>query len=271
VRYQTFKKGILSAFNNMRHSSILRLLTVVVFQSTVLAQNPSGTNAPDGKGLPDLSALASMFPKGKDWDSPILNITIPPGPYKVSINASSAFPDRTIYYPLNTGGQKIPVLAWENGMCYRYGLMYYDFLNELASHGYFIIVPGEPTKVAFPQTKKAWQTASIEMAKKWKDSAPFIIDTSKIAVGGHSCGGIESIANLAADTNNQITTAILLNTGGRAEPDELNFRVPTLWIGGGPLDIAYKATQASFAWLKKNKPELSTWKVLLIAKFHSSG
>jgi hypothetical protein len=86
----------------------------------------------------------------------------------------------------------------------------------------------------------------------------------KIAVGGTSCGGLESIANLAADADRQLTTALLFNTGGLAEPATLNFRVPTLWIGGGPMDVAYKATQASFAWLKKNKPELPTWKVVIM-------
>jgi hypothetical protein len=244
----------------MRDLFVLRLLAVTVLQCNALPQS-TGT-AKDGKAsnLPDLSAIASIFPKGKYWNSPVLNITIPPGPYKVSINDSAAFPDRTIYYPLNPGSQKIPILAWSNGMCYRYGLMYYDFLNELASHGYFIIAPGEMTKVAFPATKSTYQAASIDMAKKWKGSAPFNIDTSKIAVGGTSCGGLESIANLASDTNKQLSTGILFNTGGLAEPAALNFRVPTLWIGGGPMDIAFKSTQSNFAWLKKNKPELPTWK-----------
>ena len=241
----------------------LRLLAVTAIQHYAVAQDPTVANGKEAKALnlPDLSAVAAIFPKGKDWNSPILNIPVPPGPYKVAVTESPAFPDRTIYYPLNTGEKTIPILAWSNGMCYRYGLMYYEFLNELASHGYFIVAPGEPTKVAFPATNKTYQVTSIEMAKKWKTSAPFNMDTSRIAVGGTSCGGLESIANLAADKKKELTTGILFNTGGLAEPAALDFKVPTMWIGGGPMDVAFKATQSNYAWLKKNKPELPTWKV----------
>jgi hypothetical protein len=257
----------------MRDYFVFRLLAVTALQCNVLAQEPTAKNAKEGKtlDLPDLSAIAAIFPKGKDSNSPILNITIPPGPYKVSINDSAAFPDRTIYYPLNTGSDKIPILAWSNGMCYRYGLMYYEFLNELASHGYFIIAPGETRKVTFPATNKTYQATSIEMAKKWKASAPFNMDSSKISVGGTSCGGLESIANLAGDSKKQLTTGILFNTGGLAEPAALDFKVPSLWIGGGPMDIAFKSTQSNFAWLKKNKPELPTWKVRSPVNLHSCG
>jgi hypothetical protein len=247
----------------MKDFLVMRLLAVTALQCNVLAQDPTAKNAKDGQalGLPDLSAIASIFPKGKDWNSPVLNTRIPPGPYKVSINDSEHFPDRTIYYPLKTGSDKIPILAWSNGMCYRYGLMYYEFLNELASHGYFIIAPGETAKVTFPVTNKTYQATSIEMAKKWQPSAPFNMDTSKIAVGGTSCGGLESIANLAGDKKKELTTGILFNTGGLAEPAALDFRVPSMWIGGGAMDIAFKSTQSNFAWLKKNKPELPLWKV----------
>jgi hypothetical protein len=34
-----------------------------------------------------------------------------------------------------------------------------------------------------------------------------------------------------------------------------------LWVHGGPVDVAYGPTQASYKFLKENKPELATFKV----------
>jgi hypothetical protein len=141
-------------------------------------------------------------------------------------------------------------------MCFRYGLMYYDYLNELASHGYFVIAPGKTFNLAmiFPTTYY-WQVKTVEWAKAWKD-APFKIDSKNIAVAGHSCRGVESITNMAGVEKKVIKTGELHNTGGAATVTGLNFKVPTLWVNGGPVDVAYWPSEAAFKYFAANKPEL---------------
>jgi dienelactone hydrolase len=97
------------------------------------------------------------------------------------------------------------------------------------------------------------------MAKAWKD-APFKIDTENIAVAGHSCGGIESITNLAGDKKT-VKAGVLIDTGGAVTAQGLNFKAPTLWVNGGPIDVVYRPSEAAFKYFAENKPGLPTLKV----------
>lgn len=90
------------------------------------------------------------------------------------------------------------------------------------------------------------------------------IDTTKIAVAGHSCGGLQAIA-LADDK--RITTVVVLNSGtipragiptpgGGTRPpagylpsneDDLKeFHTPVIYLIGGPTDQAYQGSEADF-------------------------
>lgn len=91
------------------------------------------------------------------------------------------------------------------------------------------------------------------------------IDTTKIALAGHSCGGLQAIA-LADDT--RVTTVMILNSGTiprsgiptpgggtRApsgylpsnEADLQEFHTPVLYLIGGPTDQAYQGSEADFS------------------------
>jgi hypothetical protein len=170
---------------------------------------------PPREQLPDLSKTAKFFPKGPDANSPKILNRGPPGPYQAIVTTNAAFPNRTVYLPLNVpAGVKVPIFAWENGICYRYGRMYQAFLQEIASHGYFVIARGEPTKLDPGRTNAEWQMERVRMARNMAN-APVTVDKSKVAIGGHSCGGGETVCNLASAEEGEITTGLIFNSGGQ--------------------------------------------------------
>jgi len=90
------------------------------------------------------------------------------------------------------------------------------------------------------------------------------IDTTKIALAGHSCGGLQAIA-LADDR--RVTTVLVLNSGTipragiptpdggtRApagylpsnEDDLKEFHTPVLYLIGGPTDQAFQGSESDF-------------------------
>jgi len=227
------------------------LVTVASFAGIAAAQNP------------DLSGTASMFPAGPDAKSPLLSITIAPGPYQVTVREDPHFPNRTIYVPEKMGlNTSVPILAWENGICYKYGRMYSAFLTEIASHGYLVVAPGRPTIKDPGTTTARWQMDSIDYAGNWT-TAPFRPDLSNVAVGGHSCGGIESVTNAASPVSqNKIKTILLLNSGG-SEASMQKIKAPVLIIHGGDEDIAVPAADENFQVLADEVPTLPVFKAVL--------
>jgi hypothetical protein len=95
------------------------------------------------------------------------------------------------------------------------------------------------------------------------------IDTTKIALAGHSCGGLQAIA-LADDP--RITTVVVLNSGtiSRAgiptpdggvrqpsgylpssEADLKEFHTPVIYLIGGPTDVAYQGSESDFKAIER--------------------
>jgi hypothetical protein len=126
------------------------------------------------------------------------------GPYKAGYVTDPSLPSHTIYAPKAAPKIKMPVIVWGNGGCFSNGLMFEDFLTEVASHGYLILANGNPAKAskgAFSdlasllsgkQTKISDLTASIDWVTKGNGKKYGDIDVSKLAVAGQSCGGLEA-------------------------------------------------------------------------------
>lgn len=70
--------------------------------------------------------------------------TPPTGPHAVLVEHDPGLATHTIYRPKDLGTGKHPVLVWGEGGCAKNGLMFTEFLSEIASYGFVIIADGPP-------------------------------------------------------------------------------------------------------------------------------
>lgn len=182
----------------------------------------------------------------------------------------------TLYRPVELPTAPMPVLLWGNGGCSDNGLGHSYFLREIASHGYLVIALGYATSERPLEGERAAQPPAppangapppgpgpdathVEqhyyamdwLAARNADSLDELYghaDLSRIAVAGHSCGGLQAIKT-AADP--RIDTALIFNSGvynsgfrgvsglevSKAELS--NLHGPVAYITGGPTDIAH--------------------------------
>ena len=190
-----------------------------------------------------------------------------------------AMPNHTFYRPLHMPRMPMPVVLWGNGGCRDNGLSAAQFLREVSSHGYFIVVAGPPRDepvITAPVrmteappidadrngqlTKRGPDATSPEqilagldwaLAQNTDPKSPLYrhLDPSRIAVMGHSCGGLQAI-RISADP--RIRTTVMFNSGvfnlganlgqsalsiTKAELAKLH--APIAYIIGGPGDIAW--------------------------------
>jgi dienelactone hydrolase len=166
----------------------------------------------------------------------------------------------TLYRPVTLPAEPLPLLVWGNGGCSDYGLSHDKFLRDIASHGYIVISLGyawrQPQrKEPAGQDKDATDVAQMSQAMTWAaartadpvDELYGHIDTDRIAVAGHSCGGLQAI-KVSADP--RISTSMIFDSGvynrpgGRSKiqvsKEELaNLHAPIAYFTGGPTDIAH--------------------------------
>jgi hypothetical protein len=224
----------------------------------------------------------------------------PSPPYEAVRTSETTLPNQTIYRPKDLsklGNSKMPIVAWGNGGCVANGGSSAEpALMEFASQGYLVGAggvftatpaappdgagrgapppPGARGAAASADVPGPNQTAThvlsdfIDWAIKEDSRAGSAyrgrIDTTKIALAGHSCGGLQAIA-LADDK--RITTAVILNSGTipragipipdggtRApvgylpsnEDDLREFHTPVIYLIGGPTDVAYQGSESDF-------------------------
>ena len=211
------------------------------------------------------------------------------GRFKALMATEDGLPAHVLYYPANLkAAGKLPVVAFGNGACINAGNRFRSFLTEIASHGYLVAAngvmanpelevgpqenprvrqPGEapPTPPTprdpnapqrAPGTTTATQlTETLDWAAK-ADADPksrfyHRLDTSKIAVMGQSCGGVQAL-NVAGDP--RIGTLMIWSSGvgmipnNPPEPQKVlaSVHTPIAFIHGDQAhDIAYPASVAN--------------------------
>jgi dienelactone hydrolase len=236
--------------------TLRRLVSFVLIASSAgsLAQPPAAPPAAQQVPQEQLDAARAPDSRGD-------------GPYAPSKRQIDGPPDLVIYQPANLaalGSQKMPIYIFGNGACSEDGASSRQHLLEIASHGYLAIALGGiysgPGTVSTPESFEQHRdkTRAIQMgeALNWaiaenkRAGSPLHgrIVTAHVAMSGYSCGGIQAL-KFAGDS--RITTFVIMNSGildksvpqsgemaaGKGLLDRLS--VPTLYVLGGPRDIAY--------------------------------
>ena len=68
----------------------------------------------------------------------------PTGPFPIVIEHDPKLATHTIYRPRELTLDEHPVLVWGEGGCAKNGLMFPEYLSEIASHGFVVIADGPP-------------------------------------------------------------------------------------------------------------------------------
>jgi hypothetical protein len=202
------------------------------------------------------------------------------GSYVVVMEADPTLPEHTIYRPadLNAVPGKLPMIAFGNGGCVNIGTAFQILLGELASHGYIVTAPGlipTPQPASAPpqprgpmtQSKPGQMKTAIDWAEREAHRPGSFyesrLDTSRIAVAGQSCGGLEAIA---AGGDSRVDTVLVLNSGiirggipnpdgtirqpagylPASEADLARLHTPVAYLIGGQTDQAWKGAEGDF-------------------------
>ena len=160
----------------------------------------------------------------------------------------------------------LPVLVWGNGACSNSPWEHIHFLSEIASHGFLVVATGfwpedDDTPYRGEMSTAEQQIEGIDWVFKVNEDKenPYYhkIDLENIALAGMSCGGLQTLSNCAEP---RIKTIMICNSGLFIDPqgavpgmpmpwkDDLqNIHTPTLYLLGGPTDIAYQNGMDDFS------------------------
>ncbi|MEU4766562.1 alpha/beta hydrolase [Actinosynnema sp. NPDC023794] len=200
------------------------ILTVLALAGVLTATTTGPVRAAAGAGAPP-------------------SVTGGSGPYSAGYETTLGLTNHTIYRPdtLPTG-VKLPIVAWGNGACRADGTWFENILTEWASHGFLVIANGRPGGSGSTDSDMLVDSVDWAIAENSRRTSKYYgrIDTTKIAVMGQSCGGIETY-EVAADP--RLTTTVLWNSGTLNDSQNYllqRLRVPIAYFIGGPTDIAHE-------------------------------
>ncbi|MEO8307383.1 MAG: CocE/NonD family hydrolase [Pseudomonadota bacterium] len=209
----------------------------------------------------------------------VVGIASGTGPWPAIAESFESLPAHTVFHPVRAAPGALPLFVWGNGACRDNGLQHGAFLRQIASQGYIVIALGHPreerpfdpapqgqpvpaAQVPAPaqaaqrdtpdETQPAQILEAIDWATRENARAGSLfqgrIDVTRIAVGGHSCGGLQA---LAVSDDPRIDTTLVLDSGIYVQREGAHSGVkidksqlarlhgPMLYLDGGSIDIAH--------------------------------
>jgi hypothetical protein len=100
-----------------------------------------------------VGATATIAPAQTESPAPITKLTTvdvqpsgspPTGPFAIVVEHDPGLATHTIYRPRELSLDEHPVLVWGEGACAKNGLLFPEYLSEIASHGFVVIADGPP-------------------------------------------------------------------------------------------------------------------------------
>jgi dienelactone hydrolase len=199
----------------------------------------------------------------------------PTGPYRVVVEHDPTLATHTIYRPSELSMRKHPVLVWGEGGCAKNGLIFPEYLSEIASHGFVVIADGPPVPRAAgapngtgpgaagpppgggPPANPATMVngTALVAAMDWLQaesadkSSRFYnkVDVEHVAAMGMSCGGLMAYG---ASNDPRVATVGIWNSG--LFEDKGNAAIyagihgSVIIVTGGESDIAYANGKRDF-------------------------
>jgi dienelactone hydrolase len=199
----------------------------------------------------------------------------PSGPFAIVIEHDPGLTTHTIYRPRELSMDEHPVLVWGEGGCAKNGLVFPEYLSEIASHGFVVIADGPPIVRpagppgaggggpppggggAGPPADRFMMVdgAALVAAMDWLEAesksrgSRFYgkVNVERIAAMGMSCGGLMSYG---ASSDPRVATVGIWNSG--LFEDERNAAIydglhsSVIIVTGGESDIAYANGKRDF-------------------------
>jgi hypothetical protein len=174
------------------------------------------------------AADAGMVPVSHGPVLPPLSDPGAKGPFTVErLETLDGLDSHGIIAPKELGrdGIKHPILVWINGASAGFS-SYREMLDNVASHGFFILSDKQSGFDSAPEV--AAQKAAIDWAISQAETqgSPWfgLLDTTRIAIGGHSLGSVSSFGNVK---DPRVKTSVHMAGGLVGNPEG----VDDSWIG----------------------------------------
>jgi dienelactone hydrolase len=218
----------------------------------------------------------------------------PTGPFAVVVEHDPGLATHTIYRPRELTLDEHPVLVWGEGGCAKNGLMFPEYLTEIASHGFVVIADGPPIARPaggpgagagrppgdgpppggggppagggggppadrFTMVNGTALVAAIDWLEAENESrnSRFYgkVDVERVAAMGMSCGGLMSYG---ASNDPRVATVGIWNSGlfedERNAPVYAGIHGSVIIVTGGESDIAYANGKRDFEVMPARVP-----------------